>query len=312
MTKPSCQYGRNCFRKNASHFEMYAHEHLEEIVSKTTPTSIKYYELPGDLLLCKDIILEQVQIVRDLINRIRTTEPNHNIAALTPVAGIDQKPNIRNLQQNILNSNLASCSTPVKQETVYIKQEPVNVKPEPSFTQEVNQSNSTNVTQLNPIRTSTFTDVDEKIIESAPYNYFLTAIESSPQTKAEPLTLTFQEIFDHSLGDFESSVQINFTVDPQWLLTQYNSVGHLDKPLLILYGSSTSIIDGNLLCLPNVKGHFIQMKNGFGTHHTKMMLLGYKDGSMRVIVSTANLYAEDWLNHTQGRKCDVSEMCAVI
>lgn len=31
-----------------------------------------------------------------------------------------------------------------------------------------------------------------------------------------------------------------------------------------------------------------------------MMLLGYKDGSMRVIVSTANLVEDDWHNRTQG------------
>lgn len=31
-----------------------------------------------------------------------------------------------------------------------------------------------------------------------------------------------------------------------------------------------------------------------------MMLLGYKDQSMRVVVSTANLYEDDWHNRTQG------------
>lgn len=31
-----------------------------------------------------------------------------------------------------------------------------------------------------------------------------------------------------------------------------------------------------------------------------MMLLGYKDGSMRVIVSTANLVEDDWHNRVQG------------
>lgn len=31
-----------------------------------------------------------------------------------------------------------------------------------------------------------------------------------------------------------------------------------------------------------------------------MMLLGYTDGSMRVIVSTANLVEDDWHNRTQG------------
>lgn len=30
------------------------------------------------------------------------------------------------------------------------------------------------------------------------------------------------------------------------------------------------------------------------------MLLGYKDGSMRIVVSTANLVEDDWHNRTQG------------
>lgn len=300
MSKPNCQYGINCFHQNASHFEMYAHEHLDKIVNNTTSANIDYYELPDDLLLCKQFILQQVQIVRNLANGTNVKSNQNNIKTLKPDAVIDRKPNIRNLQQNTLNSNVPSCSTTVKQEPVYIKPVPVFVKPEP-LSQEVIQSNATNLAPSNAIRTSTFIDIDEKINGSAPYNFFLTAIESSLQSKLEPLTITFQEIFDQSLGDLECSVQINFTVDPQWLFAQYDSVGHLDKPLLILYGSSTSIIDGNLLGLPHVKSHLIQMKNGFGTHHTKMMLFGYKDGSMRVIISTANLYAEDWRNHTQGR-----------
>lgn len=31
-----------------------------------------------------------------------------------------------------------------------------------------------------------------------------------------------------------------------------------------------------------------------------MMLLCYEDGSLRVVVSTANLYQDDWDNRTQG------------
>lgn len=33
---------------------------------------------------------------------------------------------------------------------------------------------------------------------------------------------------------------------------------------------------------------------------SKMMLLGYADGSMRCVVSTANLVEDDWHNRTQG------------
>lgn len=41
-------------------------------------------------------------------------------------------------------------------------------------------------------------------------------------------------------------------------------------------------------------------KGPYFLHHSKMMLLGYKDKSMRVVVSTANLNQEDWKNRIQG------------
>lgn len=42
------------------------------------------------------------------------------------------------------------------------------------------------------------------------------------------------------------------------------------------------------------------MPTPFATSHSKVMLLAYEDGSMRVVVSTANLYEDDWHNRTQG------------
>lgn len=51
---------------------------------------------------------------------------------------------------------------------------------------------------------------------------------------------------------------------------------------------------------PNVTGIRVEMASEFATSHTKMMLFHYKDGGMRVVISTANLYAEDWFNRTQG------------
>ena len=38
----------------------------------------------------------------------------------------------------------------------------------------------------------------------------------------------------------------------------------------------------------------------YGTHHTKMMVLVYGDGGVRVVVHTANLVPGDWENRTQG------------
>ncbi|KAI1291406.1 tyrosyl-DNA phosphodiesterase 1 [Mortierella claussenii] len=38
---------------------------------------------------------------------------------------------------------------------------------------------------------------------------------------------------------------------------------------------------------------------GIGTHHTKAMLLFYRDGSMQLVIHTANMIERDWRNKTQ-------------
>lgn len=66
-----------------------------------------------------------------------------------------------------------------------------------------------------------------KLEQAAPYNMFLTAITDSKPTHREPLSITLQEIFDESLGEIESSVQINFMIDIGWLLGHYYFAGIL-------------------------------------------------------------------------------------
>lgn len=72
------------------------------------------------------------------------------------------------------------------------------------------------------------------------------------------------------------------------------------KPLLVLYGDETPELLGVKQVRPNVTALKIQMNHAFATHHSKVMLLGYTDRSMRVVVSTANLYEDDWRNRSQG------------
>lgn len=66
-----------------------------------------------------------------------------------------------------------------------------------------------------------------KLEQAAPYNMFLTAITDSKPTHQEPLSITLQEIFDESLGEIESTVQINFMIDIGWLLGHYYFAGIL-------------------------------------------------------------------------------------
>lgn len=70
--------------------------------------------------------------------------------------------------------------------------------------------------------------------------------------------------------------------------------------MLVLYGDeSPELLQINSV-RPNVTAIKITMSHPYSSHHTKCMLLGYKDKSMRVVISTANLYEDDWHNRTQG------------
>lgn len=140
----------------------------------------------------------------------------------------------------------------------------------------------------------------EKHAKSAPYYLFYTTITSARETHNQPLSITFQEILDISLGELRSSLQINFMVEAGWLLAQYYFAGYSAKRLTILYGEECDDLVEMSVKKPNVDAHYVEMQTPFGKHHTKMMILCYEDGSLRVVVSTANLYYDDWENRTQG------------
>ncbi|CAK9804694.1 Probable tyrosyl-DNA phosphodiesterase [Anthophora quadrimaculata] len=130
---------------------------------------------------------------------------------------------------------------------------------------------------------------------SAPYHLFFTRVQKSKPTYDQQFTITFPEILDISLGEIVSSLQINFMVDVGWLCLQYLLAGQRTD-MLILYGER---VDEEKLSL-NITMLPINMPTKFGCHHTKIMILKYKDDGIRVVVSTANLYSDDWENRTQG------------
>lgn len=140
----------------------------------------------------------------------------------------------------------------------------------------------------------------DKLKEAAPYNFFLTTVTAAPETHSDPLSVTFQELLDPSLGELESSVQFNFMVDVGWLLAQYAFAKYSSLPMLILFGQDMPGLSDINKKRPNITSIKVNIPTPFGCHHTKMMILFYKDSSLRVIVSTANLYEDDWENRVQG------------
>lgn len=139
-----------------------------------------------------------------------------------------------------------------------------------------------------------------KLKAAAPFNVFLTSVTSAPLTHSDPLSITFLEILDPSLGELESSVQLNFTVDINWLLAQYQAAKVANLPLIVLYGQEDPVIQDVNRVWPNIHTYMIKVPSNIGCHHAKVMMLFYKDKSMRIVISTANLYQDDWDNRVQG------------
>lgn len=130
---------------------------------------------------------------------------------------------------------------------------------------------------------------------SAPYHLFFTRVEKSKETYNQQFSITFPEILDISLGEIVNSLHFNFMVDVGWLCLQYLLAGQRAE-MTILYGERVDQekVGSNIILKE------IEMPTKFGCHHSKIMILQYKDDGIRIIVSTANLYSDDWENRTQG------------
>jgi len=144
--------------------------------------------------------------------------------------------------------------------------------------------------------------VQRKLEAGAPYNFFLTKIKDCPDTHNALDSLYITDLLHPSLGKLSSSLQINFMVDLEWLMMNYEVTRTKDRPLVILYGAESQELASPDLqeVWPSCRAVRVKPKYPYGTHHTKMMLLTYEDGGVRVVVHTANLVPGDWENRTQG------------
>ena len=145
-------------------------------------------------------------------------------------------------------------------------------------------------------------NIEMKLEAAAPYNFFLTKVKDNPSTHKAANSLYITDLLHPSLGKLKATLQINFMVDLEWLLMNYEVYKTDDIPLVILYGAENPELSSPNFseCYPNIRAVRVKPKYPYGTHHTKMMVLLYEDGGVRVVVHTANLVPGDWENRTQG------------
>ncbi|XP_003247207.1 probable tyrosyl-DNA phosphodiesterase isoform X2 [Acyrthosiphon pisum] len=144
--------------------------------------------------------------------------------------------------------------------------------------------------------------VDKKLEKSEPYRIFMSPIACDPGTHNEESTLSFAELLDKSLGDLSESLHLNFMVELGWLFAQYFITDQRGKKMTLLYERCDEDIDElhKKKKLLNVRHKKIINKNAFGHQHSKVSMFAYADGSLRVVVMSANLCEDDWTKYAQG------------
>ncbi|CAH8673500.1 unnamed protein product [Schistosoma bovis] len=114
-------------------------------------------------------------------------------------------------------------------------------------------------------------------------------------------TITLKEILDSSDDELVSSIQFNYMFDIPWLREQYPE-RFRSLPLTIVHGFQGTIkksLDESAANYSNIRICQADIRLPYGTHHTKMMMLKYKDG-LKIIIHTANMISDDWDRRTQG------------
>ncbi|KAI7818364.1 tyrosyl-DNA phosphodiesterase I [Gamsiella multidivaricata] len=142
--------------------------------------------------------------------------------------------------------------------------------------------------------------------ESVPLRYIDPSIHLTTVQRA-PAAHNMGCVFLESLigdADLEFMVQINYMVDIDFIMAKVHESIRDELRTIVYHGLRLTqdkllrMETNTRLKYPNITLHRVPVP-GIGTHHTKAMLLFYRDGAMQFVVHTANMIEPDWRNKTQ-------------
>ncbi|XP_014678998.1 PREDICTED: tyrosyl-DNA phosphodiesterase 1-like [Priapulus caudatus] len=143
-------------------------------------------------------------------------------------------------------------------------------------------------------------DVEAVVAAAQPYGFLLSRVAGVSDDGGAP-SLHISEILAAG-GDVVASAQFSYAIDVPWLVRQYPNAARR-RPLLVVHGEqreARAALHESAADHPHVSFVQARLDIPYGTHHTKLMLLRYRDDAMRVVVHTANLVEADWHQKTQG------------
>ncbi|XP_050498259.1 probable tyrosyl-DNA phosphodiesterase [Diabrotica virgifera virgifera] len=281
IKRENCPHSVKCFRKNPHHFKEFDHPHLLKLIDMGSPV-----EIPSDFPQPQQVYLEQIEMLQSLLKTSHLKDIQNLPGSSTSA---EKKPEKQE------KSNSSTKTSPAK------TQKGKNIAPKSSTVLEEDHVEVVHILDSPILKKSGHETMMEKIERMAPYSVFFTTIIKAPETKRQENAITFTDLLCPSLGILKNSLQINFMIDIDWLLKQYKERGLSSKPLTILYGDDWPDMEKfiKMFC-PNVTSKLVKMKDPYGCHHSKIGIYVYEDNSIRIVVSTANLYYEDWNHYNQG------------
>lgn len=114
--------------------------------------------------------------------------------------------------------------------------------------------------------------------------------------------ITLRDIIGHE--DLAEMWQFNFMIDMDFTMDHVHPANKDTMRVNFVRQPARDEGDRTLMCksvtIDNISVHIEPMFAIYGTHHSKIMILFFKDETVQIVIHTANMITFDWKNMTQG------------